>query len=131
MSDDSPAGQPAPGRQFSIRKIYLKDASFESPGTPEIFTRPWEPDLDLHLPFPFKQAGVVGLEFELERLFKIGNGEFGGLPAEVGPHDCDRAPLGFGRRIGRHSVARATAQLGRQREPRRGQVVCVPRNSHR
>jgi len=39
-----------PPKQFAIQKLYLKDASFESPDTPHCFkfTR-WEPKIDLSL----------------------------------------------------------------------------------
>ena len=37
-------------KQFTIQKIYLKDASFESPGSPASFgQKPWEPKLDLNM----------------------------------------------------------------------------------
>jgi len=36
-------------KQFSIQKIYTKDISFESPGTPKIFTEKWEPAVDFNL----------------------------------------------------------------------------------
>jgi len=36
-------------KQFSIQKIYTKDISFESPGTPKIFTEKWEPSVDFNL----------------------------------------------------------------------------------
>ena len=36
-------------KQFSIQKIYTKDISFESPGTPNIFTEKWEPTVDFNL----------------------------------------------------------------------------------
>jgi preprotein translocase subunit SecB len=40
---------PAP-KQFSIQKLYLKDASFESPGTPHSFSfTKWNPKIDLNL----------------------------------------------------------------------------------
>lgn len=37
-------------RHFSIQKIYTKDISFESPNSPEIFTKKWTPkvNFDLH-----------------------------------------------------------------------------------
>ena len=31
--------------QLRIEKVYLKDASFESPRAPEVFTRQWQPNL--------------------------------------------------------------------------------------
>lgn len=36
-------------QQFIIERIYLKDASFESPNSPSIFTEDWEPDTNLQL----------------------------------------------------------------------------------
>jgi len=40
----------APPKQFAIQKLYLKDASFESPDTPNSFRfTKWEPKIDLNL----------------------------------------------------------------------------------
>ena len=36
-------------RQFSIQKIYVKDVSFETPNSPQIFTQGWEPKVDFNL----------------------------------------------------------------------------------
>ena len=37
-------------KQFTIQKIYLKDASFESPASPASFgQKPWDPHLDLNM----------------------------------------------------------------------------------
>jgi preprotein translocase subunit SecB len=35
--------------QFSIKKIYIKDTSFETPNSPQIFQAKWEPEMDVHL----------------------------------------------------------------------------------
>lgn len=35
--------------QFAIQKIYLKDVSFESPVSPQVFTKKWEPDVNLEI----------------------------------------------------------------------------------
>ncbi len=44
------AEQSAPiEQQFIIERIYLKDASFESPNSPAIFTEEWNPDTNLQL----------------------------------------------------------------------------------
>lgn len=44
------AEQSAPKNQFSIQKLYIKDVSFESPSTPEVFTfKNWEPQIELNL----------------------------------------------------------------------------------
>ncbi len=45
MSEQKTAEQ----NQFAIQKIYLKDVSFESPASPEIFTKKWEPEVNLEI----------------------------------------------------------------------------------
>ena len=35
--------------QFMIQRIYMKDSSFEAPGTPAAFQQQWEPELTLDL----------------------------------------------------------------------------------
>ncbi len=35
--------------QFSIKKIYIKDTSFETPNSPQIFQVNWAPEMDVHL----------------------------------------------------------------------------------
>lgn len=47
MSDPKPAT--APGRQVVLQKIYLKDASFEVPKAPQVFTRQWQPQMDVQI----------------------------------------------------------------------------------
>jgi preprotein translocase subunit SecB len=36
-------------QQFQLQKIYLKDTSFETPNSPEVFTENWEPDVNVEL----------------------------------------------------------------------------------
>ena len=38
-----------PERQFSIQKLYIKDVSFETPHSPEVFTLKWEPHVEFNL----------------------------------------------------------------------------------
>lgn len=38
-----------PSGEFSIRKLYVKDVSFETPNTPAIFATRWQPDTDVNL----------------------------------------------------------------------------------
>ena len=40
---------PALNQQLVIQKIYVKDVSFESPGSPEVFTKPWKPKIDIEI----------------------------------------------------------------------------------
>ena len=43
------AAQQRPEQQFTMQKIYTKDLSFESPVTPAIFTKQWQPKLSVDL----------------------------------------------------------------------------------
>ena len=36
-------------KRFELQKIYLKDASFEAPNSPDIYTRDWKPNLNMQL----------------------------------------------------------------------------------
>jgi len=40
---------PPEGQQFTIQKIFLKDTSFESPNSPDVFTDTWEPNINIDL----------------------------------------------------------------------------------
>ena len=45
MSDEK-----TPQNYFSIQKLYVKDVSFESPATPDVFSfQKWQPKIDLNL----------------------------------------------------------------------------------
>ena len=47
MADEN---KPAENKQqFQLQKIYLKDTSFETPNSPEVFTETWEPDVNIEL----------------------------------------------------------------------------------
>jgi len=36
-------------QEFAIQKIYIKDMSFETPNTPDIFSDKWEPNISLEI----------------------------------------------------------------------------------
>lgn len=36
-------------RRFELQRIYLKDVSFETPNSPQIFLEDWKPEIDLQL----------------------------------------------------------------------------------
>lgn len=38
-----------PGKQVILQKIYLKDVSLEVPQAPQIYTRPWQPQIDVQI----------------------------------------------------------------------------------
>ena len=56
MSDDQ-AADSSPSKdnpqqsqlELSIQRIYIKDVSFETPNSPDIFTGDWKPNMDLNL----------------------------------------------------------------------------------
>lgn len=47
--ENTAASQETVEREFQIQKIYLKDVSFETPNTPSIFQKKWEPEIGLQL----------------------------------------------------------------------------------
>ena len=51
MSEDNsqPQTDGPPQRQMVIQKIYVKDASFESPNAPAIFSSEWKPETSVQL----------------------------------------------------------------------------------
>jgi preprotein translocase subunit SecB len=52
MSDQdtqAAAGGEQAEQQFALQKIYLKDISFETPNSPEIFTEEWKPEVNVEL----------------------------------------------------------------------------------
>lgn len=54
MSEREEAGA---GRQVSLQKIYLRDASVEVPDGPQVFTREWRPQIDVDLDTRVRGAG--------------------------------------------------------------------------
>ena len=41
--------QPLAPRQVVLQKVYIKDASLENPLAPQVFTRSWQPQLDVQV----------------------------------------------------------------------------------
>ncbi len=65
-----------PDAAFDIKKLYLKDASFESPNSPEVFaTRDWNPSVDLHLDTGTGQIGESVYEVSLRATVTVTNRE--------------------------------------------------------
>lgn len=54
MADPTPA---AIERQIVLQKIYLKDASFEVPKAPQVFTRQWQPQIDVQIATGIQSLG--------------------------------------------------------------------------
>jgi preprotein translocase subunit SecB len=48
VEKDDKAQEPTEA-QFSIQKVYVKDISFETPNSPEVFKMEWKPVVDMHM----------------------------------------------------------------------------------
>ncbi len=48
-ASDSAGAEPRTEGQVRIEKLYLKDVSFESPNTPNVFQQDWKPDIELQI----------------------------------------------------------------------------------
>jgi preprotein translocase subunit SecB len=59
MADNTPTtnGATDPGAQLSLQKVYIKDASFEVPGAPQIFQEQGQPQVQLNIQ---QQVGLIG-----------------------------------------------------------------------
>ncbi|MBM7038277.1 preprotein translocase subunit SecB [Vibrio sp. qd031] len=44
-------------QNFTIQRIFLKDVSFETPNSPEIFQKEWQPDVNLDLDTKSRELG--------------------------------------------------------------------------
>ena len=51
MADEQAQGtqQEAPQQQFAMQRIYTKDLSFESPSSPNVFKKQWQPKVNVDL----------------------------------------------------------------------------------
>lgn len=49
MAEEQAAAQEQPQQQFVMQRIYTKDLSFESPATPDIFKKQWQPKVNVDL----------------------------------------------------------------------------------
>ncbi len=49
MTEENNQAQTGNGQQFEILRIYLKDVSFETPNSPEVFRQEFKPEVNLQL----------------------------------------------------------------------------------
>lgn len=49
MADEAEQQDSQAQPQFAIQKIYVKDISFETPNTPEVFNREWKPEVNVEI----------------------------------------------------------------------------------
>lgn len=55
----------APARGFTMHRIYLKDLSFETPSSPEIFSGEWKPETNMNLSTETHSLGEGSFEVVL------------------------------------------------------------------
>lgn len=63
MSNSNTATQESQGPIFNIQKVYIKDTSFETPHSPEVFKLEWKPDV--HIDMQTKVAEIDKQYFEV------------------------------------------------------------------
>jgi len=71
------------GPEFSILRIYLKDVSFETPNSPEVFTQEFKPDINLQLNTAIKMIEEGLHEVVLNITVTAKQGEKTGFLVEV------------------------------------------------
>ncbi len=49
MAENEQAQQEQAAPQFAIQRIYTKDSSFEAPNSPAVFTKQWQPEINLDM----------------------------------------------------------------------------------
>lgn len=63
----------AQGPQFAVQRVYLKDASLESPNAPEVFTKAWQPEINLDMNSRTQQLGEGAYEVVLTLTVTVTN----------------------------------------------------------
>ncbi len=49
MAENDQNAQEQQAPQFAIQRVYTKDASFEAPNSPQVFTKQWKPEINLDM----------------------------------------------------------------------------------
>lgn len=49
MAENEATTQEQQAPQFAIQRVYIKDSSFEAPNSPQVFTKQWQPEINLDL----------------------------------------------------------------------------------
>lgn len=69
--------------QFMIQRVYIKDSSFEAPGTPAVFQQTWEPELNLDINTKHQQLDPGVFEVVLTLTATVNNHKTVAFLAEV------------------------------------------------
>ncbi len=94
MTDNKPNGtdntaQPqtantqAPGPEFTIQRIYVKDLSFETPNTPQNFRETWQPAVNVELNVATEKLEGTVFEVKLSITANVTTNEKAAFLAEV------------------------------------------------
>ena len=83
MAEENNQAPAANGPEFSILRIYLKDVSFETPNSPEVFTQEFKPDINLQLNTAIKMIEEGLHEVVLNITVTAKQGEKTGFLVEV------------------------------------------------
>ena len=87
---------------FQIKKLYLKDISFESPNSPHVFTQEWKPNVDMQLNSEVRRFGSDDYEVTLTTTVTVKVGDATAFLCEVqaagmfgiaGVSDAEMGPL--------------------------------------
>ena len=69
--------------QFAVQRVYMKDMSFESPSTPEMFQKQWQPESQMELSTRNRNLGEDHFEVELALTITVKNTEETAFVVEV------------------------------------------------
>jgi preprotein translocase subunit SecB len=74
MTDQDTAAPAQDPRQFAIQRLYLKDVSFETPNSPDVFRQEWKPENNLNINTGVKQLeeGTYEVTLTLTLTTKVG-----------------------------------------------------------
>ncbi|MGB0466815.1 MAG: protein-export chaperone SecB [Pontibacterium sp.] len=65
----------AQGPQFAVQRVYIKDSSLESPNSPAVFTKQWQPEINLDMNSRTQQLGEGAYEVVLTLTITVKNDE--------------------------------------------------------
>lgn len=79
MSEENNSVQP----QFAMKRVYIKDASLETPGAPAVFNQPWQPQVQLDVNTKHSALDENHFEVVLTLTVTVNNGETPAFLIEV------------------------------------------------
>jgi len=63
--DAAQGTEQAPTHNFAIQRIYTKDVSFETPNSPQVFTKEWKPEITVNMNTDVQTLGDSAFEVNL------------------------------------------------------------------